>query len=269
MGNNFIYFDSQRNLIPNLWKAEKSAIEMKQLQPELDKIKKKYKNPQKQQEEMMKLYQEKGINPASGCLTSLIPLPIMIMLWQVIYYFEGSYAYNPRFFFWTDLSIGGFKANFPLLLIAIVASIINAMLMSQDSKTAWTSVIMSVIFPFMLIGLPVGVFIYYAMNNIVQTLLTFIYNKIYKVKGISVRQLLVWVLSLSGGERRSAKNRAKKVFEGNDLETTLEKVREDFKVQSNEEISYKIIQEPSKGFLGIGKKTYYTRSIPKRTILNK
>jgi len=176
-------------LFPIYGKQKKSAIEMKQLQPELDKIKKKYKNPQKQQEEMMKLYQEKGINPASGCLTSLIPLPIMIMLWQVIYYFEGSYAYNPRFFFWTDLSIGGFKANFPLLLIAIVASIINAMLMSQDSKTAWTSVIMSVIFPFMLIGLPVGVFIYYAMNNIVQTLLTFIYNKIYKVKGISVRQL--------------------------------------------------------------------------------
>lgn len=46
----------------------------------------------------------------------------------------------------------------------------------------------------------------------------------------------------------------KKVFEGNDLETTLEKVKENFKVQSNEEISYKIIQEPSKGFLGIGKK---------------
>ena len=105
---------------------------------------------------------------------------LFIILKEVMPIIQGS---------WTDLSIGGFKANFPLLLIAIVASIINAMLMSQDSKTAWTSVIMSVIFPFMLIGLPVGVFIYYAMNNIVQTLLTFIYNKIYKVKGISVRQL--------------------------------------------------------------------------------
>lgn len=176
-------------LFPIYGKQKKSAIEMKQLQPELDKIKKKYKNPQKQQEEMMKLYEEKGINPASGCLISLIPLPIMIMLWQVIYYFEGSYAYNPRFFFWTDLSIGGFKANFPLLLIAIIASIINAMLMSQDSKTAWTSVVMSVIFPFILIGLPVGVFIYYAMNNIIQTVLTYVYNKIYNVKGITVRQL--------------------------------------------------------------------------------
>jgi len=176
-------------LFPIYGKQKKSAIEMKQLQPELDKIKKKYKNPQKQQEEMMKLYEEKGINPASGCLISLIPLPIMIMLWQVIYYFEGSYAYNPRFFFWTDLSIGGFKANFPLLLIAIIASIINAMLMSQDSKTAWTSVVMSVIFPFILIGLPVGVFIYYTMNNIIQTVLTYVYNKIYNVKGITVRQL--------------------------------------------------------------------------------
>lgn len=64
---------------------------------------------------------------------------------------------------------------------------------------------------------------------------------------------MVWGLSLSGGEYRSAKNRAKKVFEGTDLESTLEKVREEFKAQSNEEISYRVIQEPSKGFLGIGK----------------
>jgi YidC/Oxa1 family membrane protein insertase len=165
-------------------------IEMKQLQPELDKIKKKYKNPQKQQEETMKLYKEKGVNPAGGCLTSLIPLPIMIILWQVIYYFESSYAYNPRFLLWTDLSLGGFQANFFLLLIAIIASLMNALLMSQDARSAWTSVIMSVVFPFILIGLPVGVFIYYSMNSIIQTLLTFVYNRIYNVKGITIRQLV-------------------------------------------------------------------------------
>ena len=176
-------------LFPIYGRQKKSAIEMRQLQPEIDKIRKKYKNPQKQQEETLKLYKEKGVNPASGCLTSLIPLPIMIILWQVIYYFEGSYAYNPRFIFWNDLSVGGFGANFPLLLIAIIASLINALLMSQDARTAWTSVIMSVVFPFILIGLPVGVFVYYAMNSIIQTFLTFVYNKIYKVKGITIREL--------------------------------------------------------------------------------
>lgn len=176
-------------LFPIYGKQKKSMIEMKQLQPEIDKLKKKYKNPQKQQEEMMKLYKEKGVNPAGGCLTSLLPLPIMIILWQVIYYFEGSYAYNPQFLFWSDLSQGGFQANFILLLVAIIASLINAMLMSQDSRSAWTSVIMSVVFPFILISLPSGVFIYYAMNSIIQTVLTFVYNKIYNVKGITVREL--------------------------------------------------------------------------------
>jgi YidC/Oxa1 family membrane protein insertase len=48
---------------------------------------------------------------------------------------------------------------------------------------------MSVVFPCLLIGLPVGVFIYYAMNSIIQTFLTFVYNKIYKVKGITIREL--------------------------------------------------------------------------------
>jgi len=177
-------------LFPVYGKQKKSMIEMKQLQPELDKIKKKYKNPQKQQEETMKLYKEKGMNPAGGCLTSLIPLPIMIILWQVIYYFEGSYAYNRRFLLWTDLSQGGFQANFFLLLIAIIASLINALLMSQDARSAWTSVIMSVVFPFILIGLPVGVFVYYSLNMVIQTLLTFVYNRIYNVKGITIRQLV-------------------------------------------------------------------------------
>jgi len=59
----------------------------------------------------------------------------------------------------------------------------------------------------------------------------------------------------------------KKVFEGTDLESTLEKVREEFKAQSNEEISYRVIQEPSKGFLGIGKKPLIIEAYPNEKYL--
>ncbi len=48
-------------------------------------IQKKYKNDkQKQQEEMLKLYREMGINPFSGCLPMVIQFPIIIGLYQAI-----------------------------------------------------------------------------------------------------------------------------------------------------------------------------------------
>lgn len=66
------------------------------VQPELNEINKKYaNNPQKRQEEMMRIYQENNINPMAGCLPMLIQLPIIIMLYQGILYFVPE---NPEYF---------------------------------------------------------------------------------------------------------------------------------------------------------------------------
>ncbi len=54
--------------------------------PELDKIKQKYKHDKKKQAELqMALFKEHGINPASGCLTSIPTILIMIVLYRVIF----------------------------------------------------------------------------------------------------------------------------------------------------------------------------------------
>jgi len=63
----------------------KSMQAMQAIQPEMQKIQKKYKNnPQKQQEEMIKLYQKAGANPMAGCLPLLIQLPIILALFTGI-----------------------------------------------------------------------------------------------------------------------------------------------------------------------------------------
>jgi len=177
-------------LYPLYHKQTKSMVAMRQMQPEIDKIKKKYTNPQKQQEELMKMYKEKNFNSAGGCLTALVQLPVFIILWQVIQYFGESFAYNPRFLFWSDLSAGGFSKNILLVTISLIAYIANALLSSQESKMAWQNILMSVIFPFFLINLPTGVFIYYATNAVIQTGITFYANKKNNIKGITIRQLL-------------------------------------------------------------------------------
>jgi len=67
-------------------KSYASASRMKKLQPEIDKIKKAFKDdPAKQQQETMALYQREKINPIAGCLPALIPLPIFLALYKVLF----------------------------------------------------------------------------------------------------------------------------------------------------------------------------------------
>ncbi len=72
---------------------QRSAKAMSELQPELERLKKKYGNDrEKLAQAQMELYREKGINPMGGCLPLLIQLPIMIALYQAII---QSLAANP------------------------------------------------------------------------------------------------------------------------------------------------------------------------------
>jgi len=55
----------------------------KEIQPELDRLKQKYKNKQVFAQKQMALYKEKGINPAAGCLPQIIQLIVIIALYRV------------------------------------------------------------------------------------------------------------------------------------------------------------------------------------------
>lgn len=58
---------------------------MQDLKPHLDKLSQKHKKDAKRlQQEQMKLYQEAGINPASGCLFMIIQLPIFFALYNTL-----------------------------------------------------------------------------------------------------------------------------------------------------------------------------------------
>ncbi|MEM9414843.1 MAG: membrane protein insertase YidC [Planctomycetota bacterium] len=68
----------------------KMGKQMAAIQPDVAKLKKKYAdNPQKMQQEQMKLFREKGINPAAGamgCLPMFLQMPIWIALYAMLYY---------------------------------------------------------------------------------------------------------------------------------------------------------------------------------------
>ncbi len=73
-------------LLPLGLKQQKSMTKMQAIQPKLEELKEKYKNDQqKQSQEMMKLYKEYNISPMGGCLPLLIQLPILLLLYRVLY----------------------------------------------------------------------------------------------------------------------------------------------------------------------------------------
>ena len=72
-------------LLPLSIKQTRSMREMQRIQPEVKRIQAKHKgNRQKMNEEMMKLYQEHGVNPFGGCLPLLMQMPVFIALYRVI-----------------------------------------------------------------------------------------------------------------------------------------------------------------------------------------
>lgn len=89
---------------PLTQKSLVSMQKMQQLSPKMDEIRKKYKNDsQKVNTEMMALYRKEKINPASGCLPMLIPIPIFIALYSL---FRSMVELDQESFLWIkDLAL--------------------------------------------------------------------------------------------------------------------------------------------------------------------
>ncbi len=73
-------------LFPLAYKSYVSLARMKELQPEMEKIKERVGDDrQKMQKEMMALYRDRKVNPASGCLPILPQIPIFFSLYKVLF----------------------------------------------------------------------------------------------------------------------------------------------------------------------------------------
>ena len=72
-------------LVPLTFRQLKSMQEMQRLAPEINELKEKYKDDkQRQQQEIMKFYQQHKINPLASCLPLLLQLPVFISLFYML-----------------------------------------------------------------------------------------------------------------------------------------------------------------------------------------
>ncbi len=98
-------------------KAMRSAMEMQAIQPKVVELQARYKSdPQKQQQEVMKLYKDHGVNPLGGCWPMLLPMPILLAIFFVL---QGTIEIRGVPFLWfPDLARPD-----PLFIIPVVSGI--------------------------------------------------------------------------------------------------------------------------------------------------
>jgi YidC/Oxa1 family membrane protein insertase len=87
-------------LLPLSYKSYLGMAKMKLLKPELDLIKEKNgENMTQNQQDQMKLYQQAGVNPFSGCIPLLLQMPI---LFSMFYFFPVSIELRQKSFLWAE-----------------------------------------------------------------------------------------------------------------------------------------------------------------------
>lgn len=109
-----------------LWPVQNKATnemrKMAALSPKMTEVREKYKDdPQKMNEEIMKLYREYGVNPFSGCLPMLIQIPIFFGFYSMLG--VAIELRNSSFFWISDLSQPdtiGHILGFPINLLPII-----------------------------------------------------------------------------------------------------------------------------------------------------
>ena len=149
---------------PLTWKSFKSMQAMQHLQPQMKRLQDMYKNDrQKLNEEMMKLYREQKVNPLGGCLPMVVQIPVFISLYQVLY---ASIELRHAGFIWwiKDLS----APDYPMALLMGASMVVQQWMTptTGDPRQAKMMLFMPIIFTFMFLNFPVGLVIYWLVNNL-------------------------------------------------------------------------------------------------------
>ena len=149
--------------------AMRSSMKMQEIQPRLAEVQKRYKdNPEKQREEMMKVYAETGASPftaLSGCLPMLIPMPVLFALFFV---FQNTIEFRGVPFLWLlDISVRD-----PLFILPVMMGISMYLLSWIGMRNAPPNPqakMMSYMFPvmmtFILANMASGLNLYYTAQN--------------------------------------------------------------------------------------------------------
>ena len=184
----------------------KSMGRIKALTPQMNIIKDKFKeDKQQQQKEIMKLYKQNSVNPASSCFPILIQIPIFFSLYKLLL-LDIAMRHAPWFWIWEDLAAKDPLSVFNLfgllpfsvpgfLEVGLLPCIMGASMWAQMKLSAPTTgndpmaQMQQKIFKFfplfitiILAGFASGLVLYWTMTNLLTIVQQYVINRSIKVK---------------------------------------------------------------------------------------
>jgi len=199
--------------IPFTIRQLESTRSMQAAQPQMQEIQKKYKDPKRRQEEMMKLYREHGINPLGCALPLIIQMVVFFALYRALVYVVGGSPESlvglsqrlydipmlqsaiplDQHFLW--LNLGQPDPTFILPLLVGASTYVqqkmsmtpsaSPQMQQQQAMMAW---MMPMMLFFFMLSLPSGVGVYWVASNVFSLFASYY---VYGRRALSWRQLLL------------------------------------------------------------------------------
>jgi YidC/Oxa1 family membrane protein insertase len=186
-------------LVPLTVKQFHSMQKLQRLTPEIKRVQAKYKqDKQRQQQELMKLYQEHGVNPFSSCLPFVVQIPVLYALFFMLrsslradicpsrqpgaHLVNGHWVvpqhatlhacgagHGAGFLFIPDLTNHATGIVLVVLIVLYIGTQLGSSLLmaspTMDKRQRQMMLILPLVFVFIIIGLPAGVIVYWITTN--------------------------------------------------------------------------------------------------------
>ena len=146
----------------------KSMANMRRVAPKMKRLQERYSDDrQKLSTEMMALYKKEGANPLGGCLPMLLPMPIFLALYWVL--FESVELRHAPFIAWID----DLSAMDPLFVLPILMG--GTMYVQQllspavgDPMQVRMMRMMPIMFTVLFLFFPAGLVLYWLVNSLLS-----------------------------------------------------------------------------------------------------
>lgn len=207
----------------------------KDIQPKIQELQKKYKGDrEKIAQEQMRLYQEAGVNPLSGCLPMLIQMPVLIGLYSSLVTI-GHMLKNHPWFWIPDLSFPHYNegtkwltASFnsgdyvtiatylilPILLVASQFWMQKTMTPPTNDPQAKSmqqvSLMMTFMFGFFTIQVPAGLTLYWVTSNLLQMLQQWWFTRTGLTPKLTPATATAGIGATSSGDTEDAQSKSDK-----------------------------------------------------------
>jgi len=176
-------------LAPLTHKSFVSMKQMQKLQPQMERIKEKFKDDkEKLNKEIMELYRRNKVNPFGGCFPMLLQFPVFIGLYNAL--LTPIELRHAPFLWIQDLSrpdweslpltLAGWELGIPILTLLMGASMFVQQWMTPsagDPNQRRMMMMMPLVFTFMFINFPSGLTIYWLVNNVLSIAQQYLINR--------------------------------------------------------------------------------------------